>query len=217
MGWVLRLVETGTEGEARGVDVMEFSRRKSLGDVANWGMTLVEAKQLLGRVQQEIVNAQAQDHAVRRPACSACGDRCHVKDWRRHQVATARLPRFRCVICGRIQTSVDWLSHSRSTPELDRLRAHLSVLMPFRVAAGVLAYLLPVKAGISPETLRGHTLKIGERLRATPTVKPAVTTCKHHRRHGLHLHPSPRRRRTSSGGARRGSGANTNFRRRSQR
>jgi hypothetical protein len=67
------LVETGTAGEARGVDVMEFSRRQDLGDVANLGMTLAEAKQLLARVQQEIVSAQAQDHAVRRPACSSFG------------------------------------------------------------------------------------------------------------------------------------------------
>jgi len=35
----------------------------------------------------------------------------------------------------------------------------------------MLSHLLPVTAGLSPETLRGHTLKIGERLRA---VAPAV-------------------------------------------
>jgi hypothetical protein len=37
--------------------------------------------------------------------------------------------------------------------------------MPYRVAAGVLEHLLPVAAGTSPETLRGHTLKVGEHLR----------------------------------------------------
>jgi hypothetical protein len=42
--------------------------------------------------------------------------------------------------------------------------------MPFRVAAEVLSHLLPVAAGMSPETLRGHTLKIGERLRAASAV-----------------------------------------------
>jgi hypothetical protein len=36
--------------------------------------------------------------------------------------------------------------------------------MPYRVAAGVLTHLLPVEAGKSPETLRGHTLKVGEQL-----------------------------------------------------
>ena len=46
--------------------------------------------------------------------------------------------------------------------------------MPYRVAAGVLAHLLPVAAGKSPETLRGHTLKIGEQLRDAAAVKPAA-------------------------------------------
>ena len=38
--------------------------------------------------------------------------------------------------------------------------------MPYRVAAGVLTHFLPAEAGKSPETLRGHTLRIGEQLRA---------------------------------------------------
>jgi hypothetical protein len=36
--------------------------------------------------------------------------------------------------------------------------------MPFRVAADVLRHLLPAEVGMSPETLRAHTLKIGEQL-----------------------------------------------------
>ena len=159
---------------------MEISRPNDLGDIANLGLTLPEAKQVLARVQQAVVAAQAHDHAVLRPDCSSCRGRCHVKDWRLHQVATlfgtvaVRLPRFRCAGCGRTETCISWPSHCRSTPELDQLRAHLSALMPFRVAAGVLAYLLPVEAGKSPETFRGHTLKVGEQLRDAPAVKPAA-------------------------------------------
>ena len=58
---------------------MELGRRRDLGDVADLRMTLAEAKQLLVRLQQAILTAQAQDHAVRRPDCLSCGDRCHVK------------------------------------------------------------------------------------------------------------------------------------------
>jgi hypothetical protein len=39
----------------------------------------------------------------------------------------------------------------------------------------VLTHLLPVDAGTSPETLRGHTLKIGEHLHQAPSVEPAST------------------------------------------
>jgi hypothetical protein len=180
MRWVLRLVETETDSPVRGVDVLEINRPRDLGDIANLGLTLAEAKQLLARVQQAVVGAQAHDHVVLRPDCSCCGGRCHRKDWRLHQVATlfgrvtVRVPRFRCAGCGHIETGISWSSHCRSTPELDQLRAHLSALMPYRVAAGVLTHLLPVDAGTSPETLRGHTLKIGEQLQDVVAVKPAV-------------------------------------------
>jgi hypothetical protein len=53
------------------------------------------------------------------------------------------------------------------------LRAHAAALTPYRVAAGLLAHLLPIDAGKSPETLRGHTLKAGEQLRDAATVPPA--------------------------------------------
>ena len=88
MGWMLRLVETGTDSRARSVDVLEISRPTDLGDIANLGLTLPEAKQLLARVQQAVVAAQAQQHVILRPDCSACGGGCHIKDWRLRQVAT---------------------------------------------------------------------------------------------------------------------------------
>ena len=116
---------------------------------------------------------------------------------------TVRLPRFRCAGCGHSETGISWPSHCRSTPELDQLRAHLSALMPYRVAAGVLAHLLPVEAGMSPETLRGHTLKIGEQLRDAAAAKPAARRVGDHRHCGLDLHPQLPRRRTASGGSRR--------------
>ena len=127
MGWMLRLVETGTDSRARSVDVLEISRPDDLSDIANLGLTLSEAKQLLARVQQSVVAAQAHEHAVLRPDCSSCGGRCQLKDWRLHQIATlfggvtVRLPRFLCTGCGRTEPGVSWPSHCRSTPELDQL------------------------------------------------------------------------------------------------
>ncbi len=105
---------------------------------------------------------------------------CTSRTGRLHQIATlfgrvtVRLPRLLCSGGGRIETGVSWPSHCRSTPELDQLQAHLSALMPYRVAAGVLEHLLPVEAGKSPETLRGHTLEVGEQLRNVAADKPAA-------------------------------------------
>lgn len=174
MGLVLRLVETGadrSEVRGRGIDVLALDRPRNLCDIANLGLTLFEAKLLLSRIQQAVVAVQARDHAALQPECSICGARCHVKDWQSRQIATlfgavaVRLPRFRCPPCGRSEAGTSWPAHCRSTPELDQLQAHLSALMTYRVAAGVLAHLLPVAAGTSHETLRGRTLKLGEQLR----------------------------------------------------
>jgi hypothetical protein len=178
MAWVLRLVETGIDRPSRVIDVLDIRPRGDLGDIANLGLTLAEAKQILARLQQTVVAVQADDHAVLRPVCSSCRHACHVEDWRLHRVTTLfgtvalRLPRFRCARCGHGETGVSWLSYCRSTPELDELRAHVSALMPYRVAAGLLGHILPVNAGTSPETLRGHTLKVGEQLRDAAAVKP---------------------------------------------
>jgi hypothetical protein len=179
MGWVLRLVEIGVEGSGRSIDVMEISRPGDLGDIADLGLTLAQGKQLVALVQQEIVTAQSRDHAAQRPPCRSCGAACQVKDYRPHQIATVfgqvtlRLPRFRCAGCGGTEAGVNWPSHCRSTPELDQLRAHLATLVPYRIAAGVLEHFLPIEAGITHETLRGCTLKLGEDLRDAAAAEPA--------------------------------------------
>jgi hypothetical protein len=72
MGLVLRLVETGIDGWSRSVDVLEIVRPGDLGDLADLGLSLMDSKQLLARVQQAVVAAQSRDHAARRPTCRSC-------------------------------------------------------------------------------------------------------------------------------------------------
>jgi hypothetical protein len=152
MGLVLQLVERGAGSQGGSIDVLELDRPRDLRDIANLGLTLAEARQLLTGVQQAVVAVQARDHAALRPECSGCGARCHVKDWQLRQVATLfgtlaiRLPRFRCPECGRSEAGISWPAYCRSSPELDRLQAHLSALLTYRVATGVLAYLRPGRA-----------------------------------------------------------------------
>jgi hypothetical protein len=74
MEWTLRLVGTGINGQSRSVDVMAITRPDGLREIANLGLTLAEAKQLLSRVQQEVAAAQADHHGLFRPDCrSAAG------------------------------------------------------------------------------------------------------------------------------------------------
>jgi hypothetical protein len=170
MEWTLRLVGTGFDGQSRSFELMAISRPDGLGEIADLGITLSEAKRLLVQVQQQVVADQVTTHATFRPDCQSCGGTCHVKDWQPHRIATLfgevrlRLPRFLCAGCGCGKTGVSWPSHCRSTPELNQLRARLSALMPYRVAADVLQYLMPIDAGTSPETMRSHTLQVGQQL-----------------------------------------------------
>ena len=186
MELTLRLVGTRSDGQSRSYEVMAISRPDGLADIANLGLTLAEAKLLLAQVQQQVVAEQAETHAMFRPDCRLCGATCRVKDWRRHRIATlfgevrVRLPRLVCAGCGCGETGVNWPSHCRSTPELNQLQAWLSALMPYRVAADVMQHLLPIDAGTSPETLRSHTLQVGERLadvaaEKPPAAAPAIT------------------------------------------
>jgi hypothetical protein len=102
MEWTLRLVGRGIDGQSRSFDVMAISRLDGLGDIANLGLTLAEAKLLLAQVQQQVVAGQANTHAMFRPDCRSCGATCQVKDWQPHRIATlfgkvrARLPRLVC-------------------------------------------------------------------------------------------------------------------------
>jgi hypothetical protein len=184
MEWILMLTAAG--GKSPCVDIMEISKPDDLGAIASLGLTLAEAKQLLARVQCEISTAQARQHAVQRPVCPCREDVCRMKDYRDHAVATlfgqvtVRLPRFQCAACGHIETGINWPSHCRSTPELDRLRAHLSALMSYEMAADLLEQMFPVDAGTDPETLRRHTLKAGAALAdcaaiRSATAAPAIT------------------------------------------
>src|SRR5690348_610672 len=159
---MVRLVKIEADGENQSIDVATINRPDDLVEIANLGLTLAEGKRLLAGLQQQIVAAQARDHAVRRPDCRSCGLVCCVKDYRDHTVATlfgqvrVRLPRFRCAGCGGIEAGLEWPSHCRSTPELDQLQAHLSALMTCRMAAEVMAQMFPLDAGNNPETLRSH-------------------------------------------------------------
>ena len=180
MRWVLRLIATGDDARCLSTDLVEICRPEGLGDVANLGLTLPEAKQLLASVQRAVVTSQVDSHGQLRPCCRSCSGRCHLKDWRGHCIATlfgevtVRLPRFLCPACNRTEMGVCWPSRCRSTPELDLLQAHLSALMSYRVAADVLQHLLPIDAGRSPETLRHHTLRIGEQLGAATADQPTT-------------------------------------------
>ena len=69
MRWILRLVEVRTDARSRSMDLMELARSDSISDIAELGLTLTEAKQLLAKLQQAVAEAQAYRHAMLQPNC----------------------------------------------------------------------------------------------------------------------------------------------------
>ena len=64
MAWIVRLVKIGAGGEEQATDVLKIDRPGDLDDVANLGLTSVEATLLLAGVRREIEAAQARDDSV---------------------------------------------------------------------------------------------------------------------------------------------------------
>ena len=56
---MLRLITTGDDARCLSTDLIEICRPEGLGDIANLGLALPEAKQLLARVQRAVVSGQA--------------------------------------------------------------------------------------------------------------------------------------------------------------
>ena len=179
--WALRLVETGVEGEARCTDVMEITRPDDLEDIADLGLTLAEAKLLQARVQQEISAAQARGLPLplaaelsvlprNVPSKGLSGPSDRDAFW----PVTVRLPRYRCAECRAGEARGRLAIELPVDAELDQLQAHLLALMSYRVAASVLEQMFPVDAGKSHETLRTHTLKLGERLQDRAVLAPTT-------------------------------------------
>jgi hypothetical protein len=80
MRWVLRLIATDDDARCLSTDLVEIRRPEGLGEIANLGLTLPEAKQLLARVQRAVVTRQADGHRQLRPCCRSCGGKCHLKN-----------------------------------------------------------------------------------------------------------------------------------------
>ena len=67
MRWVLRLVETGADAQSWDADLMEICRPEGLGEIADLGLTLAEAKRPLTSVQRAVVASRADHHGRRHP------------------------------------------------------------------------------------------------------------------------------------------------------
>lgn len=141
---------------------------------ATLGLTLDESKELLAKLQKELVVSQFEHFVQNQRICGQCSTRRTIKDY--HNACfkslfggvTLRVPRLNKCPCDsdaagantvKINGLANWVS-----PELELIQSKLAATIPYARSAALLRLLLPASAGNAISTVRRRTIKVGERL-----------------------------------------------------
>src|SRR5262249_13571330 len=140
------------------------------------GLTLEEAKTILERIQQRIVEQQATEYLHTQRHCPHCGHKRYHKG--NHTVTIRTLfgklrlksPRFYHCQCQLHPTQTfsplaEWLPE-RSTPELLYLETRWASLISYGMTTNLLADVLPIGKHLNAATVRNHLHAVAERTEA---------------------------------------------------
>src|SRR5277367_1819730 len=178
--WRVKLVAEFETGETTEAEVARLERDEQAG-LADLGLRLAEAKQLLAAIQAQIVPAQVAVAGEHRRTCVACEGELASKG---HYTATfrslfgdvptrvRRLLSCPCQSGGVASSSAAFdLEAATVAPELAYVTARYAALAPFGKVADLLSELLPVSGAPNAGTVRNRTMRVGEAI-----VQPNVTT-----------------------------------------
>ena len=140
------------------------------------GLSLAEAKELLGRVQERVVGAQAAAFLADNRHCGTCGTRL----WSRGRtsfrfrtpfgdvpVNAPRLKRCHCERGSRESFSpLAGLFSEHVAPEMLYLETKWASLIPFGVTVALLKDVLPVATTLNASTVRNHLHRVATRMEA---------------------------------------------------
>jgi hypothetical protein len=171
MVWRVKLVAELEPGLTTEVEVARLERDEQAG-LADLGLRLAEAKQLLAAVQAEIVPAQVTVAGEHRRICVACEGELASKG---HYTATfrslfgdvpiriRRLLTCPCQNGGVARSSAAFdLEAATVAPELAYVTAQYAALAPFGKVADLLSELLPISGAQNAGTVRNRTMRAGE-------------------------------------------------------
>ena len=167
-------LDDGTRVQRDLTDVGDLG--KSILGAEDIGLTLDEAKALLGELQRVVVEKQIEHYVAERRHCSHCGRGRRLKGYRRVQFRTAfgdvelrspRLYRCRCEPDDeRTFSPLSDLLGDHVAPELTYLEAKFASRVSFATATALMAEVLPVAPTTNPETVRQHTYGVARRMEA---------------------------------------------------
>ena len=141
------------------------------------GLSLAEARELLARVQEHVVGAQAAAFVADNRHCDACGRRLWSKGRTSLQFRTpfgdvpVTGPRLKCCPCQSATrgsfSPLTRLFTEHVAPEMLYLETKWASLVPFGVTVQLLKDVLPVGTTLNAETVRSHLQRVATRMEGT--------------------------------------------------
>jgi hypothetical protein len=169
--WRVKVVAEFAAGETTDVEVARIERAEQAG-LADLGLRLAEAKQVVAAIQAEIVPAQVTTAGEHRRSCAACGRMLASKG---HYTARFRslfgdVPvRVRRLLSCPCQGTAEArsfaafdLEAATVAPKLAYVTARYAALAPFGKVADLLSELLPVSGAPNASTVRKRTMQAGK-------------------------------------------------------
>lgn len=163
---------TGPDGTAHTEKIANLT--KGADTIGEIGLSIAETKELLLKLQQEIVSAQCMAYNAERSCCPCCGRKLRIKargEIRYRTVfgdATAPSPRFYHCQChdGPATTfsPLTELLPDHVAPELLWLETKWASLVSYDITADILKDVLPIDARLSPDTIRRHLGRVATRM-----------------------------------------------------
>jgi hypothetical protein len=167
----LQLVVMADDTEVCIDDVVVLDKQHE--QVEHIGLSIDEAKTLLGELQRQIVSRQIAAFLSTRAVCTSCGRRRGIKDHKtivfrtlfgNLELASPRLRRCPCQHHGPLSTSpLVELLPEHTAPELIYLESRWSSLVSYGLAVKALRDFLPIDAKLNASSVRRNTLRVAQR------------------------------------------------------
>src|SRR5262249_4881853 len=140
------------------------------------GLTLAEAKMVLERMQQRLVEQQAAEHLRAQSRCPHCGTKRSPKGahtitlrtlFRKLRLNSPRLYHCQCQRHpARTFSPLAERLPERNTPELLYLETKWASLIPYEMTTKLLDEVLPIGKHVNAATVRNHLQAVAERTEA---------------------------------------------------
>ncbi|SDQ37430.1 ISKra4 family transposase [Pseudovibrio sp. Tun.PSC04-5.I4] len=170
----VKIAITAPDGEIHEFNIAAFE--KGHVDAAEIGLTIEESKELLVKLQREIVAAQTAAFCAARSTCPSCAARLRRKGSKRIQYRTVfgditiNSPRLNHCGCqpGSAQTfsPLTELLPDHVAPEMLWLETKWASLVSYGITVDLLKDVLPIGKRLNAETVRRHLGRVASRMEA---------------------------------------------------